>query len=258
MKKWKCTVCGYIHEGDAPPEECPLCNAPAESFEEVVEEQAEQAAAAVTRYWKCTVCGYIHEGEGPPDECPRCKASWDKFVEVDAEGKEIGQKGPVAKGLPPKKTADTKEVKKKSLIVRLNAKLHLHPISVHTPNGVLPLALLLLVRFIFLRIKSFETASYYNMVFTLAVMPVVLTTGFMEWKDRFNSAKTLLFLTKIFCAAVVTVSLAALVLWRFIMPDVAGPESPYRWIYLGLAVVMVGAAGIAGHLGGKLVFNSRL
>ena len=22
MKTWKCTVCGYIHEGDAPPEFC--------------------------------------------------------------------------------------------------------------------------------------------------------------------------------------------------------------------------------------------
>jgi rubrerythrin len=26
-KKWKCTVCGYIHEGDEPPEKCPVCGA---------------------------------------------------------------------------------------------------------------------------------------------------------------------------------------------------------------------------------------
>jgi len=25
MKKWVCTVCGYIHEGDTPPEQCPVC-----------------------------------------------------------------------------------------------------------------------------------------------------------------------------------------------------------------------------------------
>lgn len=25
MKKFICTVCGYIHEGDAAPEKCPLC-----------------------------------------------------------------------------------------------------------------------------------------------------------------------------------------------------------------------------------------
>jgi rubrerythrin len=33
MKKWVCTVCGYVHEGDAPPDKCPQCGAPAEKFE---------------------------------------------------------------------------------------------------------------------------------------------------------------------------------------------------------------------------------
>ncbi len=32
MKKWKCTVCGYIHKGDAPPDKCPVCGAPKEKF----------------------------------------------------------------------------------------------------------------------------------------------------------------------------------------------------------------------------------
>ena len=27
MKRWKCTVCGYIHEGDKPPVKCPQCGA---------------------------------------------------------------------------------------------------------------------------------------------------------------------------------------------------------------------------------------
>lgn len=26
-RKWKCTVCGYIHEGKTPPEVCPVCGA---------------------------------------------------------------------------------------------------------------------------------------------------------------------------------------------------------------------------------------
>ena len=32
MAKWVCTVCGYVHEGDTPPEACPLCKAPADKF----------------------------------------------------------------------------------------------------------------------------------------------------------------------------------------------------------------------------------
>ena len=25
MAKWVCSVCGYVHEGDAAPEVCPVC-----------------------------------------------------------------------------------------------------------------------------------------------------------------------------------------------------------------------------------------
>lgn len=33
-KKWVCSVCGYVHEGDTPPENCPVCRVPAEKFKE--------------------------------------------------------------------------------------------------------------------------------------------------------------------------------------------------------------------------------
>ena len=35
MKKFICTVCGYIHEGETAPEFCPLCKAPASKFKEM-------------------------------------------------------------------------------------------------------------------------------------------------------------------------------------------------------------------------------
>ena len=35
MKKFVCTICGYIHEGEMPPEVCPICKAPASKFEEM-------------------------------------------------------------------------------------------------------------------------------------------------------------------------------------------------------------------------------
>ena len=40
-KKWRCTVCGYIHEGDTAPAECPICHVGAEKFVEVVEDAEE-------------------------------------------------------------------------------------------------------------------------------------------------------------------------------------------------------------------------
>ena len=42
MKKFVCSVCGYVHEGDSAPEKCPVCRVPAEKFNEVKEEN---------RYW---------------------------------------------------------------------------------------------------------------------------------------------------------------------------------------------------------------
>lgn len=32
MKKFVCSVCGYVHEGNEPPENCPQCKAPKEKF----------------------------------------------------------------------------------------------------------------------------------------------------------------------------------------------------------------------------------
>ena len=36
MKKFSCTICGYVHEGDAAPATCPQCKQPAEKFKELV------------------------------------------------------------------------------------------------------------------------------------------------------------------------------------------------------------------------------
>ena len=32
MSKWVCSVCGYVHEGDNAPEQCPVCKVGAEKF----------------------------------------------------------------------------------------------------------------------------------------------------------------------------------------------------------------------------------
>ncbi len=43
MAKYVCSVCGYVHEGDNPPEKCPQCKAPASKF---VEQAGEMTWAA--------------------------------------------------------------------------------------------------------------------------------------------------------------------------------------------------------------------
>ena len=43
MSKFVCQVCGYVHEGDAAPANCPVCKVPAEKF---TEQSAEKVWAA--------------------------------------------------------------------------------------------------------------------------------------------------------------------------------------------------------------------
>ncbi len=35
MKKFVCTICGYVHQGNEAPEKCPQCGAPASKFKEM-------------------------------------------------------------------------------------------------------------------------------------------------------------------------------------------------------------------------------
>jgi len=46
MKKWVCPVCGYVHEGETPPEFCPQCKVPGSKFKE----QAEKSGGYATEH----------------------------------------------------------------------------------------------------------------------------------------------------------------------------------------------------------------
>ena len=47
MAKWVCSVCGYVHEGDNPPEECPVCHVGSDQFKKV---EGEMTLAAEHEY----------------------------------------------------------------------------------------------------------------------------------------------------------------------------------------------------------------
>ncbi len=43
---WKCSVCGYVHEGPEAPEACPKCGAPKEKFVALTEEEANKIVSS--------------------------------------------------------------------------------------------------------------------------------------------------------------------------------------------------------------------
>lgn len=79
--KWRCRVCGYIHEGEQAPDTCPLCGVGSEEFERI--EEPVNRVSGSGRRWKCQVCDYIHAGDTPPDVCPLCGVGPEKFVMLE-------------------------------------------------------------------------------------------------------------------------------------------------------------------------------
>ncbi len=196
--------------------------------------------------WKCTVCGYIHEGEEAPEKCPLCGAAREKFVEIREKDDSVAPTS--TKEEQPREN----EVSKMTQLVLEN---FLHPISVHSPNGIIPMVVLLLVPAVLFSADSFATAAYYSLLFVLLAMPPVMITGYITWRSKYKGTKTALFTMKIAAACVASATLLVLVVWKTVQPDVL-TASAGRWPFFLLSLLLLASVGIAGHLGGKLVFSN--
>ena len=59
MKRYVCPVCGYVHEGNEPPEKCPQCGVPGSKFKE-------EAVQSGKKTWACehsVGCGKVDDAE---------------------------------------------------------------------------------------------------------------------------------------------------------------------------------------------------
>ena len=207
------------------------------------------------RKWECTVCGYIHTGDEPPDECPVCAADKSMFIEIFDEAPTAASAAERGAQAPPPPLAPL--AKALAIATSLTMKHHLHPIMVHTPNGVVPMAMLFLLITALLGFPLFETAAFYSLVFVLITMPAVLFTGYIMWQNRYRGAMTSTFKIKIGASAVAITLLPVLIIWRAAQPTIITVPSGGRWLYLLLTGLLLAAIGLAGHLGGKLVFGAR-
>jgi hypothetical protein len=218
--------------------------------------------------WKCSVFGYIHNGDEPPEKCPVCGADRSKFVLLEEDPSETIQ----AQSEPPKedqtKSAlpQTREVVLEAknalepyykLITGLMVKYHAHPISVHIPNGVLPVSFLFLILAMGLNSAALDRTAFYNLIVVVLAMPVVAFAGYVDWKNVYGGNLTHLFLGKMICAGTVFLLSLMLCIWHGLDAGVALAESPSRFIYLLVYVLDLAAAVVAGLLGGKLVFPNR-
>ena len=207
--------------------------------------------------WKCMVCGYLHEGEEPPEKCPICGADRSKFIEFDPAETTETESDPKD---PEEKETElgsdgVESVAKFDWLFGLMLKHHLHPILVHIPNGVLPVSAVLIVLAAIFNSSGLSQAAFYNLVFVIFTMPIVLFSGYIEWQKKYGGTLTPLFIIKITSASIVSLTAIILVVWFLIDPQVATSSSYHRWIFLLINLVMLVAAGTAGFIGGKLVFK---
>jgi hypothetical protein len=221
MKKWQCSVCKYIHEGDDPPEKCPVCGVPASKF--ILLEDAEPKTEKVSE---------AEEKTPPPVEPEK--------TETDPELESTPEPAPEPDTLYGKVTA-------------LMLKHHAHPVTVHTPNGILPAAAVLFVLAWLFDSSLLVKAGFINLVFVILALPIVLFSGILEWKNKYMGAMSDIFKIKILAAAITTTACAVSVIWYLADPLVL--ESSKAWVFILLNLVMLGGAGVAGHIGGKLVFK---
>jgi len=83
MNRWKCDVCGYVHQGDDIPANCPICDADRDHFSPLVLMSGSEKP--VTGKWRCSICEHLHQGAAPPDCCPICGAAANLFEAVPEE-----------------------------------------------------------------------------------------------------------------------------------------------------------------------------
>lgn len=265
-QRWQCAVCGYIHTGAEPPESCPVCGTESAQFSSIdtpsSASQATSAAVASTgsidQRWQCTICGYIHTGAEPPETCPVCGADRSKFVLLEesvATGTdEVEEPSPSLDTSLSQTPAAVTFLDRYQRWIDFAIDNHAHPIAVHIPNGVVPITVAMVLLAALFDWSAIGQASVYNMGFIFLSMPVVLFTGYLHWKYKFGGNMTDLFKWKIICGGIVFGLSFILFVWGLFSPESARDPG---FFYLLLHIVMLGVAGVAGWLGGKLVFQPK-
>lgn len=89
---WVCLVCGYVHRGTAPPENCPVCGAARTDFEPY-EAPSPTPSRPEPELWRCLICNYTHAGPEPPANCPVCGALANDFEPGEEAEKDLAGRG---------------------------------------------------------------------------------------------------------------------------------------------------------------------
>lgn len=263
MKYWRCTVCGYVHQGDEPPDTCPVCGADKSEFVEISEQEARDKPGPRPKGEKAPEAGEAEKappaGGKPPsrdvDKGEARKAGTDKTPASTGKASPATAAGTSSAASPARDKAGKMGRTLYDLASRQMIRHHAHPIFVHVPNGVGPITFVMVLLALATGSEALARAVFFNTVFVMLTMPLVLFSGWLDWKEKYGSVLTRVFLIKMICGGVVMVLALALVIWMLAAPGVV-LAAQTRAGFLAVYALMLGAVVVAGYFGGKLVFGS--
>lgn len=134
---------------------------------------------------------------------------------------------------------------------------HLHPMMVHFPQALFPVAFASLLVAVVTGNRLFESGALTAVAFGLLSSPPCILTGYIDWKLRYKGVMTPVFRIKSW-GSVVLVSLATAALAvRLLHPEIAALEVG-TWpfiLYVSLLGVSTATCVVLGYYGGRLVFH---
>ncbi len=139
-------------------------------------------------------------------------------------------------------------------LVRSIQKLHLHPMLVHFSLAYSITVPLLSFLYLWTRVLSFETASFYMLLLGLLAAPVAAGTGIFSWKVTYEGRMNKVFSRKVFLSILLTLVIAGSLGWRVLNPGVLLGSFGLGYVYLALNVALVPISLLLGHYGGKIVY----
>jgi uncharacterized membrane protein len=140
--------------------------------------------------------------------------------------------------------------------MQIPKRLYFHPMFVHFPQALFPMALLLFGIYLFTGNRDFEVGAYLSLTFGLLIAPITIITGFLDWKFRYKAYLTRVFKIKIIGSFTLVAIATPAVLLRALIPDVTAlPLAAPGWVYAGLLAACVLNSIVLGYYGGKLVFH---
>jgi uncharacterized membrane protein len=132
----------------------------------------------------------------------------------------------------------------------------IHPMFVHFPQALFPVAFGAFCLYLATGIKEVEAGAFVCALFGLLAAPLTAATGFLDWWTHYQAYMTSVFKIKITGSFVLMALAGPAVLLRAYHAEVTFlPLAGLGWAYFGLLAACAATCVVLGYYGGKLVFH---